>query len=101
MAAGDRARRRGPDSSRSRQSGRSGWVPTGSTQLRREMSRIYKQFSTTALILSIIAIVMAATGATYAATHSGNTQKKKVAVKKGPPGPRGPKGPKGDQGAPG
>jgi len=65
------------------------------------MSRIYKQFSTTALILSIIAIVMAATGVTYAATRSGNTQKKKVTTKKGPPGPRGPKGPKGDQGVPG
>jgi hypothetical protein len=63
------------------------------------MSRIREQFSTSALILSVIAIVLAATGATYAATNSGSALKQKVV--KGPAGKRGPKGAPGAPGAQG
>lgn len=73
-------------------------------------SRIREQFSTTALILSIIALVFALGGGAYAASKA---QTSKTKVVKGPPGkpgkkgatgPAGPAGPKGDpgpQGTPG
>jgi len=72
--------------------------------------RLRDQFSTTALICSIIALVFAMLGGAYAATQP---QTKKTKVVKGPRGPRGkqgkpgpqgpagPAGPKGDAGAKG
>jgi hypothetical protein len=70
-------------------------------------SRIREQFSTTALILSIIALVFALGGGAYAASKA-QTSKTKVVKgprgkqgKPGPAGPAGPAGPKGDPGAPG
>jgi hypothetical protein len=64
------------------------------------MSRIREQFSTTALILSIIAVVMAAGGAAYAAKQAGLNSKQKKEVTKIAKGFQG-SGPKGDTGAPG
>ncbi len=73
-------------------------------------SRIREQFSTTALILSIVALVFALSGGAYAASQA---QTSKTKVVKGPPGPKGkpgkagpagpagPTGPKGDAGAQG
>jgi hypothetical protein len=73
-------------------------------------SRIREQFSTTAVILSIVALVFALSGGAYAASQA---QTSKTKVVKGPPGPRGkpgkagatgqagPAGPKGDTGAQG
>ena len=70
-------------------------------------SRIREQFSTTALILSIIALVFALGGGAYAASKA-QTSKTKVVKgppgkqgKRGPAGPAGPAGPKGDPGAAG
>jgi Collagen triple helix repeat (20 copies) len=77
-------------------------------------SRIREQFSTTALILSLLALVFAATGGAYAATSAQTSKKPKVV--KGPPGkqgkqgkpgatgptgPQGPAGPAGTAGAKG
>jgi hypothetical protein len=53
-------------------------------------SRIREQFSTTALILSLLALVFAATGGAYAASSAQTSKKPKVV--KGPPGPRGKQG---------
>lgn len=69
-------------------------------------SRVRDQFSTSALILSIVALVFAVTGGAMAANSGGsdNATASKAKAKKGPPGPRGPKGApgaKGDPGAPG
>jgi hypothetical protein len=66
-------------------------------------SRIREQFSTSALILSMIALVFAATGGAYAASNSGDGSKATASAKakKGPRGPRGltgPTGPVGPQG---
>jgi len=70
-------------------------------------SRIREQFSTTALILSIIALVFAISGGAYAASQA-QTSKTKVVKgprgktgKRGPAGPAGPAGAKGDAGAQG
>jgi hypothetical protein len=71
------------------------------------LHRLKNQFSTAALILSIIALVFAALGGAYAASHRQNG---KVVVKRGPRGPKGatgvtgpggPAGQQGPQGAPG
>jgi hypothetical protein len=59
-------------------------------------SRIREQFSTTALILSLLALVFAATGGAYAATSAQTSKKPKVV--KGPPGPRGKQGKPGAAG---
>lgn len=76
-------------------------------------SRIREQFSTSALILSIIALVLAATGGAYAAKQAGLNAKQKKEVTKisekfagkagpaGPAGPAGSPGAKGDAGGPG
>ncbi len=75
-------------------------------------SRIREQFSTSALILSIIALVLAATGGAYAAKQAGLNAKQKKEVTKiaqtfqgsgpaGATGTQGPAGPKGDPGAAG
>lgn len=70
-------------------------------------SRIREQFSTTALILSIVALVFAISGGAYAASQA-QTSKTKVVKgppgkrgKTGPAGPAGPAGAKGDAGAQG
>lgn len=60
-------------------------------------SRIREQFSTTALILSVIALVFALMGGAYAASGPQASQSKAKA-KKGPPGPRGKTGPAGPAG---
>jgi hypothetical protein len=59
------------------------------------MSRIREHFSTTALILSIVALVFALMGGAYAASHA---QNKKSVAKRGPRGPKGPAGPAGPAG---
>jgi Collagen triple helix repeat (20 copies) len=65
------------------------------------MSRLREQFSTGALILSVVALVFALMGGAYAASHA---QNKKSVVKRGPRGPKGaagatgPAGPTGPQG---
>ncbi len=76
-------------------------------------SRIREQFSTSALILSIIALVLAAAGGAYAAKQAGLNAKQKKEVTKisekfagktgpiGSAGPAGSPGAKGDTGAPG
>jgi Collagen triple helix repeat (20 copies) len=56
------------------------------------MSRIREQFSTAALILSVMALVFALMGGAYAASHA---QQKKTVVKRGPRGPKGATGPAG------
>jgi hypothetical protein len=59
------------------------------------LHRIREQFSTAALILSVVALVAALAGGAIAASHSDSiASKSKV-------GPRGPRGPKGAPGAPG
>ena len=73
-------------------------------------SRIREQFSTTALILSIIALVFAISGGAYAASQAESSKTKVVkgprgktgkTGKPGAPGPAGPAGAKGDAGAQG
>jgi hypothetical protein len=67
-------------------------------------SRLREQFSISALILSVIAVVFAMMGGAYAASHAQSQKAKKVKLVKGPPGKRGkagPAGPKGPAGAPG
>jgi len=74
-------------------------------------SRLREQFSTTALILSIIALVFAMLGGAYAASQSkvvkgprgktGKTGKTGAQGPTGPAGPAGPPGAKGDAGAQG
>lgn len=58
-------------------------------------TRLRDQFSTTALILSIVALVFAMLGGAYAASQP---QAKKTKVVKGKQGPRGKQGPPGPQG---
>lgn len=58
--------------------------------------RLREQFSATALILSVIALVFALMGGAYAASQP---QAKKTKVVKGPRGPRGKEGPQGPAGA--
>jgi hypothetical protein len=58
-------------------------------------SRLREQFSTSALILSVIALVFSLMGGAYAASQ---TQSKKAKVVKGPKGPRGKTGPAGAKG---
>ncbi len=65
------------------------------------LSRLRRQFSTTALILSIVALVFAMFGGAYAATNGGATASKKAKAKVGPRGPKGPKGAPGAIGAQG
>lgn len=59
-------------------------------------SRLREQFSTSAIILSVIALVFALMGGAYAASNSGRA--KATASKAGPPGPRGPRGKQGKPG---
>jgi Collagen triple helix repeat (20 copies) len=59
------------------------------------MPRLREQFSTTALILSVIALVFALMGGAYAASHA---QNKKSVAKRGPRGPKGPAGSAGPAG---
>ncbi|HET9162087.1 MAG TPA: hypothetical protein VFN89_01410 [Solirubrobacterales bacterium] len=76
------------------------------------VSRLREQFSTTALILSIIALVAALSGGAYAAQASRHSKKSHVIITKlnqikpsvqkqlkGNVGPAGPQGPKGDNGS--
>jgi hypothetical protein len=62
-------------------------------------SRLRGQFSTAALILSVIALVFALMGGAYAASNAQTSKKAKVV--KGPPGKQGKQGPAGPAGAPG
>jgi hypothetical protein len=68
-------------------------------------SRIREQFSTTALILSVIALVFALAGGAYAAQSASQSKAKQGKQgkpgKTGKTGPAGPAGPKGDPGAQG
>jgi hypothetical protein len=63
--------------------------------------RLRQHFSTTALILSIAALVLALAGGALAANSSGGGKATASAGKRGKPGPRGPKGETGAPGAPG
>jgi hypothetical protein len=64
-------------------------------------SRLREQFSTAALILSVLALVFALMGGAYAASQADSKKGKVVKGPRGPRGKEGPAGPKGDTGAPG
>jgi hypothetical protein len=70
------------------------------------ISRIQSKFGTAGLVVAIVALVVAFTGAAFAATGLNSKQKKEVtkiakkyAGKQGPAGAAGPQGPAGPQGA--
>lgn len=81
--------------------GRSG--PPGGHDRREMYSRIRQQFSGAALVLSLLALVLAATGASWAASKSADNPSASASAKgkRGPTGPRGPKGATGAAGAQG
>ncbi len=60
------------------------------------LSRLRKQFSVTALMFSIAALVLAGVGGAYGASNSGQATASKA--KQGPRGPKGPRGPAGSEG---
>jgi hypothetical protein len=68
-------------------------------------SRIYKQFGTAGLVLSVVAIVLALGGGAYAANHATASKAKAgprgKTGKTGPAGPAGPAGPTGPAGTSG
>lgn len=69
------------------------------------LSRIHSKLGTAGLVVAVVALVAALTGAAFAAgglTKAQEKQVKKIAKKyAGKPGPVGPQGPKGDQGVKG